>query len=162
LQVDEIAILDLASSELHFFSSLKELTLRSANHIESENMEDLMSVLQEKQVLISRYKVFAEEWNKIGLSLEIKDGYYNPDFWNLLFQIFEAKSSKKGPFSVKLRELIGQTKTLAEELVKIEDGLQEALNEYVKRLRIRISQISKGRDACKGYASAGGAPLFGR
>ena len=162
MQVDEIAILDLASSELNFFRSLKELTLKSAEYIKSENMEDLMSILQEKQALISRYNVFVEEWNKVGSLLEIKDGYYNPDFWNLLFQIFEAKSSEKGPFSVKLRSLIGQTKTLAEELIKIEDDLQEVLNEYVKRLRVRISQISKGRDACKGYAKAGGASLFGR
>jgi hypothetical protein len=162
LQVDEITILDLASSELKFFRSLKELILLSANHIKSEKIEDLMSVLREKQTMISRYDVILEEWNKIGISLDIEYGYNNPDFWNLLFQIFKEESSEKSHFSVKLSELIEQIKSLTEELIKIEDDAQEVLNEYVKRLRSRISQVSKGRDACKGYASAGGAYLYGR
>ncbi|MCL1874686.1 MAG: hypothetical protein FWF87_00335 [Synergistaceae bacterium] len=161
MQVDEIAILDLASSELEFFRSLEKLILRSADHIKSENMEELISILQEKQAMISRYGVILEEWNKIGLSLEIEDGCNNPDFVNLLFQMFPAESSQKSAFSVKLELLIEQRKTLIEKLIKIEDDSQEVLNEYVKRLRGRISQVSKGRDACKGYARAGGSPLYG-
>ena len=162
MQVNEITVLDLASSELEFLHSFRKLILRSAENIKSENMEELMSVLQEKQTMISKYNVFLEEWNKIGLFLKIKDGYNNPDFLNLLFQIFPADSSEKSRFSAKLESLVNQRKTLVEELIKIEDDAQEVLNDYVKRLRARISQVSKGRDACKGYAAAGGASLFGR
>jgi hypothetical protein len=125
-------------------------------------MEELMYVLQEKQTMISRYDVIFDEWNEIASSLEIKEGRNNPDFWNLLLERFNAESSSKGSFSVKLRELIGQIKTLAEELIRIEDEAQEVLNDYVKRLRARISQVSKGKDACKGYARIGGAYVFDR
>ena len=162
MQVDEIAVLDLASSELEFFRSLRELILQSVDYIKSENMEELVPVLQEKQAMISRYDVILEEWNKIGLCFNIKNGRNNPDFWNLLFQALSAGSSLNGVFSVKIKSLIEQIKTLAEELLKTEDDAQEDLNEYVKRLRARISQVSKGRNACKGYASAGGSYLPGR
>ena len=157
MPVEEVTILDLASSELEFFRSLKKLILQSSEQIELENMDNLMHVLQEKQKMISQYDVISEEWNKIGLSLEIKDGYNNPDFWKYLFNMFSAGSSEKGCFSDKLELLLEQRKTLVEELLKIQDDAREVLNEYVKRLRSRISQISKGRDACKGYAAAGGA-----
>ena len=159
MQVEEVTVLDLASSELEFFRSLKKLIMKSTEHIESENMDDLMHVLKEKQNMISQYNVILEEWNKIGTSLEIKDGYNNPDFWRSLFNMFSAGSSEKGCFSDKLELFIEQRKTLVEELLKMEDDAREVLNEYVKRLRSRISQISKGRDACKGYAAAGGASL---
>jgi flagellar hook-associated protein FlgK len=162
LQVDEIAILDLASSELEFFRSLRELVRQSADHIKSENMEELVLVLQEKQAMISQYNIILEEWNKIGLSFEIEEGRNNFDFWTLLFNALSAESSKTEFFSAKIKSLIEQIKTLAEELLKTEDDAQEGLNEYVKRLRTRISQISKGRDACKGYASASGSSLPGR
>jgi len=162
LQADEIAVLDLASSELEFFRTLRELIMQSANLIKSENMEELLPVLQEKQALISRYDVILEEWNKIGLSLEINEGRNNPDFWTLMLQALPGKSSNNEFFSVKIKSLIEQIKTLTEELLKTEDDAQEGLNEYVKRLRTRISEVSKGRDACKGYASASGSLLPGR
>lgn len=161
MQVDEIVVLDLASTELEFFRNLKKLILRSTDYIKSENMEELISVLQEKQVMISRYEVILEEWNKIGLCLEIEDGRNNPDFINLLFQKLPAESSQKSTFSAKIESLIEQRKTLIEELLKIEDEAQEVLNSYVNRLRSRIFQVSKGRDACKGYARAGGSLLYG-
>ncbi|MCL1941339.1 MAG: hypothetical protein FWG09_05300 [Synergistaceae bacterium] len=122
-------------------------------------MEELMFVLEEKQTVISRYEVILEEWNNIGSSLGIKDGRDNPDFWQLLFKALSDGSPGKSDFSEKLDPLLGEIKALADELVKMEDESQEVLNEYVKRLRDRISQVSKGRDACKGYASAGGASL---
>jgi len=162
LQVDEAAILDLASSELEFFRSLKKLIKLSADLINSENMEELMVVLEEKQTMISRYEIILEEWNSIGLSLDIKDGRDNPDFWVILFQALQDDQSKNDVFSVKLRSLFEQIKTLAEESVNIEDNSQEVLNEYVKRLRTRISQVSKGRNACKGYASASGGSISSR
>ncbi|MCL2767509.1 MAG: hypothetical protein FWE49_02100 [Synergistaceae bacterium] len=162
MQVDEAAILDLASSELEFFRSLKKLIKLSADLINSENMEELMVVLEEKQTMISRYEIILEEWNSIGLSLDIKDGRDNPDFWVILFQALQDDQSKNDVFSVKLRSLFEQIKTLAEESVNIEDNSQEVLNEYVKRLRTRISQVSKGRNACKGYASASGGSISSR
>ena len=162
MQVDETVILDLASSELEFFRSLKELILRAAQNINSENMEELMVVLQEKQEIISRYDIIWDEWNNIGLSLGIKDGRNNPDFWVLLFQMLPGGSSEKSLCSVKLKSLLEQSKVLVEELLKTEDDAQEVLNEYVERLRARISQVSKGRNACKGYASAGGSSFSGR
>ena len=157
MQADKIAILDLAYSELEFFHSLKKLILQSADFINSENMEELMVVLEEKQTMISRYDAILEEWNNIGLSFDIKDGRNNPDFRDLLFRALPDESSENEAFSVKLKSAFEQIKVLAEELVNIEDDSQEVLNEYVKRLRARISQVSKGRKACKGYASASGA-----
>ena len=157
MQVDEVAILDLASSELEFFRSLKKLILQSAELINSENMEELMLVLEEKQAMISRYEVFLEEWNNIGVSLCIEDGCDNTEFWTLLLQTLSSESSEKSPFYVKLKSLLLQTKTLTEELVNTENCSQEVLNEYIKNLRGRISQVSKGRNACKGYASANGS-----
>ena len=162
MRVNEIAVLDLASTELEFFRSLRELISQSVDYIKSENMEELIPVLQEKQAMISRYDVIMEEWKEIGLSFDIKDGRNNPDFWTLLFQALPDKSSENGGFSVKIKSLIEQIKTLTEELLKTEDDAQEGLNEYVKRLRTRISEVSKGRDACKGYASASGSLLPGR
>jgi hypothetical protein len=136
--------------------------MRFADHVKTENMEELLFILHEKDSIISRYNLILKEWNKIGLSLDIKDGYNNPDFMNLLFQMFPPLSSGKGSFSVKLESFVNQKKTLLEELIKIEDGVQEDLSDYVKRLRVRISQVSKGRDACKGYAQAGGSSISGR
>ena len=159
MQADEIAILDLASSELEFFRSLKKLVQRSAELIKSENMEELILVLEEKQTLISRYEVILNEWDNIGSSLGINGGRDNPDFWQLLLHELSGGSTEKGSFSGKIDSLLEQIKALADELVKMEDDSQEVLNEYVKRLRARISQVSKGRDACKGYASAGGSSL---
>jgi len=165
LQADVIAVLDLAYSELEFFHSLKKLVLRSAELINSENMEELMYVLQEKQTLISQYNVILKEWNDIGLSLGMEGGRDNPDFWTLLFQALSDESSEKpekNAFSVKLKSLFKQIKALTEESINIENDSQEVLNEYIKRLRIRISQVSKGRNACKGYASASGSPISSR
>ena len=162
MQADEIAILDLASSELAFFRSLKELVLQSADFINSENMEELIPVLEEKQREISKYDVILKEWRDIGLSFGIKDGRDNPDFWTLMFEALSKDLPEKRVFSDKLKSLVEQTKALIEELIKTEGDSQEVLNEYVKRLRSRISQLSKGRNACKGYASASGSPLSGR
>ena len=162
MQVNEIVILDLAASELEFFRSLKKLILQSADLINSENMEELMFVLQEKQAVISRYDIILEEWNNISLSLGIKDGRDNPEFFTLLSQALSDESSEKRAFFAKLESLFEQIKVLVEELIKMEDDSQEVLSEYAKRLRVRISQVSKGRNACKGYASASGTSLYCR
>jgi len=159
LQVDATAILDLASSELEFFRSLKKLILRSADLIESENMEELMLILEEKQTVISRYEVILGEWNDIGLSLGIKVGCEDPDFRMLLFQSMPNESPEEIAFSAKLKSLFEQIKTIIDESISVEDNSQELLDEYVKKLRARISQVSKGRNACKGYASASGSSI---
>jgi hypothetical protein len=162
LQVDKTVILDLASSELEFFRSLKELVLRSAELIKSENMEELMPVLEGKQTMISKHKDILGEWNGIGLSLGLKVGCDDTDFRMQLFQALSNELFEESSFFVKLKSIFEQIKTLAEESICIEDDSQEVLNEYVKRLRARISQVSKGRDACRGYASASGSSLYSR
>ena len=159
MQVDVTAILDLASSELEFFRSLKKLILRSADLIESENMEELMLILEEKQTVISRYEVILGEWNDIGLSLGIKVGCEDPDFRMLLFQSMPNESPEEIAFIAKLKSLFEQIKTIIDESISVEDNSQELLDEYVKKLRARISQVSKGRNACKGYASASGSSI---
>ena len=162
MQVDKTAILDLASSELEFFRSLKQLVLLSAELIKSESMEELMPVLEGKQTMISKYEIILGEWNNIGLSLGMKVGCDDPDFRMLLFQAISHELCEESSFLVRLKSLFEQIKALAEESICIEDDSQEVLNEYVKRLRARISQVSKGRNACKGYASASGSSITNR
>ena len=162
MQVDKTAILDLASSELEFFRSLKELVLHSAELIKSENMEELMPVLEGKMTMISKHQVILGEWNDIGLSLGLKIGRDDTDFRMKLFQALSSDLFEESSFLIRLKSIFEQIKALAEESICIEDDSQEVLNEYVKRLRARISQVSKGRNACRGYASASGSSITSR
>lgn len=146
----------LVSSEAELYRRLLETAPHAMSCIDSEDMEGLMFVLQEKQDIIDKIERLSADWTEIGESFGIPEGRVEPDFWERFMKCLPDK------FSSTIRAALMQVRAIAQNVISTDKVAQEVLEVYVNKLRSRVSQISRGKNAFKGYAAAGGMYFSGR
>jgi hypothetical protein len=115
----------------------------------NEDMEELLSILLEKQELISRLQLLADSWAD-ALPPDMDEVRGTEGFWNKLSEMFSEEQS------TELNELLAKTKDAAEDLMKAEKNVQADLEKHVQQLREKMLKMKRGRTAFIGYAKMGG------
>ncbi len=146
----EKALSSLVASELALFNELSLLVEKEEECVRAEDMEALLSILQEKQDVISRQESIQEGWGSIASSLGISEGRDGPSFWDFLSAHLgeEGANDLKASLSV-IRDVAG--KVLEQEV-----RVQALLEQHVESLRKQMAQVSRGKKALHGYSKAGG------
>ncbi len=74
----------LAEEEVALYRSLGELVDFEEERVRDADMEGLLSVLRQKQRIISRQEALFERWNEVSVSLGIEEVREGSMFWNTL------------------------------------------------------------------------------
>lgn len=149
LQVDEKILIDLINSESELYSQLLSLAPQAMSFIDSEDMEGLLTVLQEKQKIISKIELLSDSWDEVGARFGMPHGRVETDFWDKFMNVIPEKISST------LKTSLVQMRAIAENVLSADKVAQEVLEGYVNNLRARMAQVSNGRNAFKGYATVG-------
>ena len=116
-------------------------------------MEQLLSILSEKQEVISSLQLLADSWMDALPLLGIDDLRGTPGFWNKLGALFSEEQS------AELNDLLSETRAAAEDLMEAEKNVQTELEKHVQQLREKMLEFKHGRSAVIGYAKMGGGQL---
>ncbi len=145
----ENVLSSLVSSELALFNELALLVDKEEECVLAEDMECLLTVLQEKQDVISRQEKIHEEWSSVSASLGISEGRDGPVFWSHLGELLgDGADDLKSSLSV-IRDVAGR-------VLEQEIRVQTILEQHVDALRKQMAQVSQGKKALHGYSKSGG------
>ncbi|GHV37816.1 hypothetical protein FACS1894187_15570 [Synergistales bacterium] len=148
--------------------TVKNLLLREQGHYETlrrmvskeleaillnSDMEELLTILEEKQNVISSLQLLADAWADALPMLNLEDVRGSDVFWEKLSAVFSEEESKE------LKELITVTRAMAKDLMEAEASVQAELEKHVRQLRERMLQMKHARTAVTGYAKMGGGRL---
>ena len=131
-------------------------TLRKMVSLELEaillhkDMEQLLSILSEKQEVISRLQLLADSWMDTLPIMGIDDLRGTSEFWNKLGELFSEEQA------AELNDALSETRTAAEDLMEAEKSVQGELEKHVQQLREKMLEFKQGRSAVIGYAKMGG------
>lgn len=141
----------LLFEELGLYHALRTMVSRELEAIVLDrDMEALLSILQEKQALISQLQILTDSWNDV-LSESGLGGARGADgFWDQLQALLPEAHT--GEFS----RLLQETRTAAEDLMKGEARAQEELEKHLGGLREKLVSMNRGREAVVGYTKMGG------
>ena len=134
-------------------------TLRKMVSLELEaillhkDMEQLLSILSEKQEVISRLQLLADSWMDALPILGIDDLRGTSGFWNKLGELFSEEQA------AELSDVLSETRAAAEDLMEAEKSVQGELEKHVQQLREKMLEFKQGRSAVIGYAKMGGGQL---
>ena len=134
-------------------------TLRKMVSLELEaillhkDMEQLLSILNEKQEVISRLQLLADSWMDALPIFGIDELRGTSGFWNKLGALFSEEQA------AELEGVLSETRAAAEELMEAEKNVQAELEKHVQQLREKMLEFKQGRSAVIGYAKMGGGQL---
>jgi hypothetical protein len=114
------------------------------------DMEKLLSILQEKQNVISRLQLLSDAWGDALPMLGLEELRGTSGFWEKLSTLFPEKES------VEFDQVLSKTRSAAEDLMDAEKNVQTELEKHVEQLRSRMLQVTHGRSAFINYAKMGG------
>ena len=117
------------------------------------NMEELLSILNEKQEVISRLQLLADSWTDALVFLGIDELRGTSGFWNKLSELFSEEEA------ADLNNILSETRAAAEDLMEAEKNVQTELEKHAQQLRDKMLEFKHGRSAVIGYAKMGGGQL---
>ena len=117
------------------------------------DMEELLSILNEKQEVISRLQLLADSWMDALPLLGIDELRGTSSFWNKLSVMFSEEQA------AELNNILSETRAAAEDLMEAEKSVQTELEKHVQKLREKMLEFKQGRSAVIGYAKMGGGQL---
>jgi DNA-binding transcriptional regulator GbsR (MarR family) len=141
----------LLNLELDIYHTLSKMVSRELEAIILDgDMEKLLSILQEKQDIISRLQLLSDAWADALPMLGLEDLRGTAGFWEKLSALFSEEQS------AELDETLSKTRFAAEELMAAEKTVQTELEKHVEQLRGKMRQVTHGRSAFINYAKMGG------
>ncbi|MDR1377494.1 MAG: flagellar protein FlgN [Synergistaceae bacterium] len=143
---------NLLKLELGIYGTLRKMVSRELEAIIlDKDMEELLSILQEKQELISRLQLLADTWLDAFPSLGLAEVRGTSGFWEKLGALFSGEES------AEFDQILSETRAAAENLMVAEAKVQEELEKHVQQLRDKMLQMTQGRSAFVNYAKMGGS-----
>jgi hypothetical protein len=119
----------------------------------NRDMEELLSILNEKQEVISRLQLLADSWMDALPLLGIDELRGTSGFWNKLSELFSEEEADE------LNGVLSETRAAAEDLMEAEKNVQAELEKHVQQLREKMLEFKRGRSAVIGYAKMSGGQL---
>jgi hypothetical protein len=145
---------DLLTLELGLYTALRKIVLREMEAVVlNEDMEELLTILQEKQDVISRLQLLVDSWADALPMPELEESRGTEGFWERLAALFPDEET------AELRALLAETRAAGEEVTEAEKRVQVELEKHVQQLRGKMLQMTRGRSALIGYAKMGGGHL---
>ena len=140
--------------ENDMYETLRKMVYRELEAIIlHKDMEELLSILTEKQEVISRLQLLADSWIDALSPLGIDGPRGTSDFWSKLLDLFPEEQA------AELNDVLSKTRRAAEDLMEAEKNVQTELEKHVQQLREKILDVKHGRAAFIGYAKMGGGQL---
>lgn len=146
-------IKNLLVLEGNMYETLRRMVSRELEAILLHgNMEELLSILNEKQEVISRLQLLADSWTDTSSLLGI-DESHDVSIWSKLPELFSEEQI------AELNSLRSETRAAAEDLMEAEKDVQTELEKHALQLREKMLAFKHGRSAAVGYAKMGGGQL---
>jgi len=155
LQDDVLAkVKNLLALERDIYGTLRKMvSLELEAILLHKDMEELLSILTEKQEVISRLQLLADSWMDTLPFLEADELRGTPSFWSKLSSLFSEEQA------AELNGVLSETRAAAEDLMEAEKNVQDELEKHVQQLREKMLEVKHGRAAFVGYAKMGGGQL---
>ena len=145
---------NLLTLEADMYATLRKMVSRELEAILlRKDMEELLSILGEKQEVISRLQLLADSWVDALPLLGIDELRGTSGFWDRLAVLFSEEQA------AELNEILSETRAAAEDLMEAEKNVQTELEKHVQQLREKLLKFKHGRSAVIGYAKMGGGQL---
>jgi hypothetical protein len=142
---------NLLTLELGLYTTLRKMVLREMEAVVlNENMEELLTILQEKQDVISRLQLLVDSWGDTFPMLKLEENRGTEGFWEKLAEFIPEEHT------AELKALLAETRAAGEELTEAEKRVQTELEKHIQQLRGKMRQMTRGRSAAIGYAKMGG------
>jgi len=147
-------IKNLLTLEYEMYGTLRKMVSRELEAILlHKDMEQLLSILNEKQEVISSLQLLADSWMDALPILGIDELRGTSGFWNKLSALFSEEQA------AELNDVLSNTRAAAEDLMEAEKSVQTELEKHVQQLRDKMLEFQHGRSAVIGYAKMGGGQL---
>ncbi len=146
----ETDLSSLVSSELALYNELAVLVRQENECVSSGNMESLLSILADKQDVISRQERIQEGWNFFCGGIGLEEGREGPSFWEKIGNLLGNSGTSE------LKSSLAVIRDTAKGVLEEEMKVQELLEAHVKDLRMQMLQLSRGKKAVRGYSANGG------
>jgi len=147
-------IKNLLTLEYDMYEALRKMVSRELEAILlHKDMEQLLSILNEKQEVISRLQLLADSWMDALPILGMDELRGTSGFWNRLSAMFPEEQA------AELNDVLSNTRAAAEDLMEAEKNVQAELEKHVQQLREKMLELEHGRSAVIGYAKMGGGQL---
>jgi hypothetical protein len=141
----------LLNLELNIYATLRKMVSRELEAILLDgDMEKLLSILREKQDVISRLQLLSDTWGDALPMLGLEELRGTSGFWENLSALFSEEQS------VEFNQILSKTRSAAEDLMNAEKTVQTELEKHVEQLRGKMRQMTHGRSAFINYAKLGG------
>jgi len=145
---------ELLRLEGGMYETLRKMVSREMEAIVlNGDMEELLSILQEKQEVISSLQLLTDGWADAVSFLEFEEPRGTASFWEKLSALFSGEES--GEFN----QILSETRLAAENLIQAEERVQIELEKHARQLRGEMLRMKQGRSAVIGYAKMGGGRL---
>lgn len=136
----------LVDEELSLYQSLGKLVDEEETKVIESDMEGLLSVLRDKQSVISRQEMLLEKWNEISASLGLDEGREGALFWNALSQ----KIGENGCKQITAR--IDEIREMGQKLLDRESIIRGKLEANLAEMRETLLRMGRNRSALRGYS----------
>lgn len=140
----------MASSELALYNELAVLVRQERECVVSGDMESLLSILTDKQDVISRQERIQEGWNSLCGEIGLEEGREGPVFWEKIADFLGNSAT------AELKSSLAAIRDTARRVLDEELEVQELLELHVKDLRQQMLQLSRAKKAVRGYSAHGG------
>lgn len=140
---------ELLARELELCKTLRAMVSRELEAIVlNRDMDELLRVLEGKDAVISQLQLLTEAWSDVLTSAGLKgDGNLDGVGADIL-ELF--------PEEEELQNMLAETRTLADGIMKAEEEAQAALEQHAAGLRKEMTSMLHGRKAAASYAKMGG------
>lgn len=140
---------ELLARELELCKTLRAMVSRELEAIVlNRDMDELLRVLESKDAVISQLQLLTEAWSDVLTSAGLKgDGNLDGVGADIL-ELF--------PEEEELQNMLAESRTLAEGIMKAEKEAQAALEQHAAGLRGEMTSMLHGRKAAASYAKMGG------
>lgn len=141
----------LLTLESDIYKTLRKMVTRELEAILlHEDMEELLSILSEKQEVISRLQLLADSWTDVHPLLGMDEQRGTLSFWDKLSELFPEEQA------TELNSILSEARAAAEDLMEAEKSVHTELEKHIQKLREKMLGFKQGRSAAIGYAKMGG------
>ncbi|PIE54131.1 MAG: flagellar biosynthesis protein FlgN [Dethiosulfovibrio peptidovorans] len=135
----------LLRQERDLYVSLNKQIDHELIAIDNDDMDLLLSILQEKQSIISRQERLLERWSDVSGELGLTEGREGPAFWRALSEAVDAQGYQE------LVQAVREIRDLGAKALRLEALAQKNLEAKVTEFREKMSRIAGGKKAVRGY-----------
>ncbi|SMG43783.1 flagellar export chaperone FlgN [Dethiosulfovibrio salsuginis] len=140
-----LKVSELLSSELELYRELEAQVDLEIKAIDSDDMDLLLEILQNKQSIISRQEMLMEKWADVSRDLGVSQGREEPVFWRALASVVGDEGYED------LKEKVRLLQDIVSSTLKSEELAQSNMGAKVSELRKRMSRVADGKKAVRGY-----------